>query len=126
MRLSQPTPGGAWQWDTKLPPLPADGARITAAAHSIDDRWLVIGMGASGLVMGARPLPGYKLDLRRAAAGTAAWERIAPYTLDVATPQQAAVATPQQVHVALTRIALSPCRPRAAPFRCPIPPRAPE
>ena len=85
MRLSK-APGGSgdWQWDTELPPLPGNATRITGTAHSIDERWLVIGLGnhagtcpgcVPGTVAGA--LTPYRLDLHE--GKSAQWEAIPAY-----------------------------------------------
>ncbi len=77
MRLSKKH-GGDWAWDLDLPALPQNASRITGAAHAIDDRWLVIGLGnhnGPGTSVAAA-LTSYKLDLQRQDAG---WMRIAPF-----------------------------------------------
>jgi hypothetical protein len=89
MRLSKPIPGGEWAWDTSLPPLPANASRVTAAAHSIEDRWLVIGLGNSNLFdtkVGA--LVPYRLDLQRTPAQ---WEAIPAYPPALTNPQEISV-----------------------------------
>lgn len=59
MRLSKS--GSRWAWDTALPTLPLNAARYTAAAHAIDNRWLLIGLGTGASSDGV--MVPYRLDL---------------------------------------------------------------
>jgi hypothetical protein len=83
MRLSRPAPGSEWAWDMKLPSLPTNASRITATAHAIGGRWLVLALGYSGGPTAAGALVPYRLDLSLAdtAAGPAQWEAIPAYPL---------------------------------------------
>eukprot|EP00937_MAST-01D_sp_MAST-1D-sp2_P001338 g1338.t1 len=74
---------GRWGWDTtSLPALPANASRITAAAHAVGGRWLVVGLGnhdgpAASLESALVP---HRLDLR-AAPAERRWAPIAPHPL---------------------------------------------
>ena len=73
-----------WTWDvTSIPALPASASRITAAAHAVDGRWLVIGLGSSHLTTTSPPALPYRLDLS-AAPSARRWEALPPHPLSVA------------------------------------------
>ena len=88
MRLSK-SAGGRWTWDTRLPPLPADASRMTAAAHSIGERWLVIGLGAPGpAATPTSALASYRLDLE---AKSPQWQLLPPHPLTIKSKRQLSV-----------------------------------
>ena len=59
------------------------GSRITTAAHAIDGRWLVIGLGSRHLSTSSPPALPYRLDLS-APAASRRWVPMPPYPLSTA------------------------------------------
>ena len=96
MRLSKSLSDNKWTWDTDLPALPSNASRITGAAHSISDRWLVIGLGNNDgpAASKAGALVPYRLDLQKPHLQ---WEAIPAYPFVGATPTD-----PQEISVPIS------------------------